>query len=43
MEHINEEMMQLLVGMGLVENSMTWAGRIAVILAMLLLVFVVIV
>lgn len=41
MEHINEEMMQLLVGMGLVENSMTWAGRIAVILAMLLLVFVV--
>lgn len=41
MEHVNEEMMQLLVGMGLVENSMTWAGRIAVILAMLLLVFVV--
>ena len=41
MEHINEEMMQLLVSTGLVENDMTWAARIAVILAMLLLIFII--
>lgn len=41
MEHINEEMMQLLVSAGLVENDMTWAARIAVILAMLLLIFII--
>lgn len=41
MGQINEEMMQLLVDMGLVETSMTWVARIAVIAAMLLLVFVV--
>lgn len=41
MEHINEDVMKLLVGMGLVENDMTWAARIAVILIMLLLIFIV--
>ncbi len=41
MEHINEEMMKLLVDTGLVENDMTWAARIAVIVAMLLIVFIV--
>ncbi len=41
MEHLNEDVMKLLVGMGLVENDMTWAARIAVILIMLLLIFIV--
>ena len=41
MEHINEDVMKLLVDMGLVENDMTWAARIAVILIMLLLIFIV--
>ena len=41
MEHINEEVMQLLVDAGLVENDMTWVARVAVILVMLLLIFVI--
>ena len=41
MEHLNEDVMKLLVDMGLVENDMTWAARIAVILIMLLLIFIV--
>ena len=36
MESINEDMLQLLVETGLVETDMTWAARVAVVVAMLL-------
>ena len=41
MESINEDMLQLLVEAGLVETDMTWAARVAVVVAMLLLIFII--
>lgn len=41
MESINEDMLQLLVETGLVETDMTWAARVAVVVAMLLLIFII--